>query len=121
MSSVTSVTAQVGRRQGYFIATGNVAAYTIVQDVNAVSSAPVLVSATQYTASNILQDMGQIAKYGGYLFRSVRLVTQIPAGGNATSYFIAMPGGEHPIQGVASAGLNSAGNAIAVALVARLG
>lgn len=123
MSSVGSSIAQIGARKGYFIATGNVSTYTITQDVNAVASAPVLVSATGYTANAILEDMGEIAKYGGFLFRKVRAVSQVPTGtdGSVPSYFIAMPGGEYPVQGVAAAGLNSIGGAITVALVARLG
>ena len=122
MSSVGSAFAQIGARRGYFIATGSVVQYAITQDVNGAVVAAGVVAGSSYSSGAILEDMGEIAKYGGFLFRRVRAVTQIPTGNiTVASYFIAMPGGEYPIQGVSAAGLDSTGGSIVAAPVARLG
>lgn len=116
MSSVTSQIAQIGRRINYLRVSADCSGYTMAAGTDSNSwAAPS--AAVNFATSTILQDMGEIAKYGGQVFRKVRAVTQTPivAGGVATAYFIVMPGGEYPVQGV------PAGSVLAVAQVARLG
>lgn len=117
MSSVGSEFAQVGRRGGYFIATGTVIGYlysNTVFDVKGVTALGTL-TASVTTVNNVLQDMGESYEFNGQLFRRVRVVTQVTTGGTEVSYLICMPGGEYPIQGYPTA------SAIAAAFVARLG
>ena len=121
MSSISAEFAQVGRRGGYFIATGTVIGYlysNTVFDVKGVTALGTL-TASVTTVNNVLQDMGESYEFNGQLFRRVRVVSQNPSGvaadGTAVSYLICMPGGEYPIQGYPTA------SAIAAAFVARLG
>lgn len=119
MASVTSNIAQIGRRLGYFITTTSDLSnntYDVTASVNDWS----VVKRTGVTAiatSTILQDMGEIAKFNGQLFRKVRIAAQYPAGvaldGTVTTFWIVMPGGEYPVQG--------GSGAITPASVARLG
>ena len=115
MSSIDSKPAQIARRLGYFITTSTDLSnntYTVVPNVND-WTVTLRTGVGAIAANTILQDMGEIAKFNGQLFRSVRPVTQIPAGGNAASFFIVMPGGEYPVQG--------GSGSLAPANVARLG
>jgi hypothetical protein len=114
MSSISAEFAQVGRRRGYFIATGTVTQYTLTFDVAGVTAAT---SGSTYSSGAILEDMGEVAKFKGQIFRRVRAVTQIPTGNiTVDSYFIVMPGGEYPVQGADGVGVIST-----PAPVARLG
>lgn len=127
MASVIAKTAQIGRRLGYFIGTSDVSGYafsTIVED--SASNGWTFATGTSVTslvtvcaANGILQDMGEIAKVSGNLLRKVRVVSQNPAGvatgGAVTNFWIVMPGGEYPVQGVSGAG------SFVPARVARLG
>jgi hypothetical protein len=127
MSSASSKPAQIARRLGYFIGTGDVSGYafsTIVEDSayngwTFASGTSVTTLVTVCAANGILQDMGETAKVSGNLLRKVRVVSQNPSGvatgGGVTNFWIVMPGGEYPVQGVSSAG------SFAVAKVARLG
>jgi hypothetical protein len=116
MSSVISEIAQVGRRIGYFRAVADVSGYavsTVTFDVKGITA---LGSAVNIASSaGLLEDMGGLYQFNGQIFRSVRVVSQNPAGGNAVQYLICMPGGEYPVHGVAAAG------AIVPAAVVRLG
>jgi hypothetical protein len=119
MSSISAEFAQVGRRRGYFIVTrggtGNCDYYTLTFDVAGVTALGSVIGS--YATNDILEDMGEVAKFKGQLFRRVRAVTQIPTGNITTaSYFIVMPGGEYPVQGTDGVGVVSA-----AANVARLG
>jgi hypothetical protein len=117
MSSISAEFAQVGRRRGYFIATGTVIGYLytgVTFDVKGITALP-SPTASVTTATNVLQDMGESYEFNGQLFRRVRVVTQVTTGGTEVSYLICMPGGEYPIQGYPTA------SAIAAAFVARLG
>lgn len=117
MSSIQSEFAQVARRVGYFICvSGSVTAYDVSQNTTNYNSWNVN-SASTYAQGTVLEDMGEIAKYQGSILRKVRAVTQVPAGGNATPYWIVVPGGEYPIAGYGSGGAS----ALTAALVARLG
>jgi hypothetical protein len=119
MSSVTSAFAQVDRRIGYFICTADVSGYTDVSastvDYNSWNANTTF---TRFTTGQILEDMGELAKFQGYIFRKVRNVsTPAPGGGVVLPYFwIVVPGGEYPMAGVASAS-----GSFTVAPVARLG
>ena len=59
-----------------------------------------------------------MAKLNGQILRKVRVANQFPSGvaanGSVTTYWIVMPGGEYPVQGVSS-------TTLVPALVARLG
>lgn len=117
MSSISAEFAQVGRRRGYFIATGTVLGYLytgVTFDVAGVTALGSSVTVTS-VVNTILEDMGEMHKFAGQVFRRVRVVTQVPTGtdGTVASYLIVMPGGEYPVQGGAGA--------ITPALVARLG
>ncbi len=115
MSSVTSQMAQVGRKINYFrVITADISGYASpVFDAKGITS---LGSATSVaTIGQILQDMGAMYQFNGQIFRQVRVVSQNPAGGIASSFLICMPGGEYPVHGVAAAG------AITPAAVVRLG
>jgi hypothetical protein len=120
MSSVGSAFAQIGARRGYFYVvrggTGNCDYYTLTFDVAGVTALGSVIGS--YATNDILEDMGEVAKFKGQLFRRVRKVTQVPTGtdGAVTSYFIVMPGGEYPVQGTDGVGVVSA-----AANVARLG
>lgn len=116
MSSITSAFAQVDRRIGYFVCvSGPVLTYDVSQNTSTYNSWNANVTAVTYAANAVLEDMGEIARVSGAIFRKVRLVTQFPAGGAAPSYWIVVPGGEYP----------NAGTAVSTpytpALVARLG
>ncbi len=121
MSSVTSQIAQIGRRINYFrTLAADVSGYTIAAAADNNSwGAPV--AAILYANNTILQDMGEIAKYRGQIFRKVRSVDLTEAGGKATAYFIVMPGGEYPVQGASATTLGAALSVLPVSQVARLG
>jgi hypothetical protein len=125
MSSVTSEFAQVARRVGYFICTGDVSGYTVTQNATTNSWSAAAVTGTLYSQNTILEDMGEIAKVNGQILRKVREVVQTYAGGAAPTYFIVTPGGEYPVQGFPVAGGTPSATALAtslpVARVARLG
>jgi hypothetical protein len=124
MSSAVSRIAQIGRRINYFMCLADISSstynVTVNSDNNSWAASPLSPSTTPVrpaTSANstILQDMGEIAKVGGQLLRKVRIVNKNPAGGDGATFFIVMPGGEYPTQGVQPAG------ALSVAAVARLG
>ena len=124
MSSVTSQIAQIGRRINYFRVIADCSGYTMaVAADNNSWSAPV--AAANYTESTtILQDMGEIAKYNGQILRKVRAISApgTPAGGVLGAYFIVMPGGEYPTQGMSSTTVTTGSvSVLPVAQVARLG
>lgn len=117
MSSVGSVTAQIGRRINYFRCLADISGYTVAQGTDA-WSAPALIASTIASSGAILQDMGETAKYNGAILRKVRLIDSVTeATGNLNSvvFFIVVPGGEYPVAGVAT------GVSLAVTPVARLG
>lgn len=116
MSSVTSQMAQIGRRIGYFIATADCSGYDVSQSTVNYNSWNAN-RTTQVVGDSILQDMGEIAKVNGQVLRKVRLVTQNPAGGIASTFFIVMPGGEYPVQGYGAGSYSG----LPPATVARLG
>ena len=119
MSSVTSQMAQIGRRINYFRCLADISGYDVSQNTTDYNSWKVNVNAgTQSTSGTILQDMGEMAKVSGQIFRKVReIVNQTQATGALTSevFWIVVPGGEYPVQGVAT------GGGLAVTAVARLG
>jgi hypothetical protein len=124
MSSAVSRIAQIGRRINYFLCLADISSaeynVTVNSDNNSWAAEALTGSTTparQATTANvtILQDMGEIAKVGGQLLRKVRIVSQNPAGGINTPFWIVMPGGEYPTYGKPSAGT------LSVAAVARLG
>ena len=128
MSSVTSHIAQVGRRINYFIATRDTSGYalsTIVQGTDnnswAFATGKSATDISGISSGVILQDMGEMAKLNGQVLRKVRVANQFPSGvaatGIPTTYWIVVPGGEYPIQGVSY----SAAGSLPVAQVARLG
>jgi len=124
MSSVTSQIAQIGRRINYFrTLAADVSGYTMaVAADNNSWAAPV--AATLYANNTILQDMGEIAKYNGQILRKVRAISApgTPAGGVATAYFIVMPGGEYPTQGMSSTTVTTGSvSVLPISAVARLG
>ena len=120
MSSVTSSFAQVGRRIAYFRPTATVTTYTIDETGPNTWGTPAS-SGVTYGTSDLLEDMGVTARISatGQIFRKIRVVTQVPAGGSALAYWICMPGGEYPIAGVGSDATTALG--VAVAPVVRLG
>lgn len=118
MSSVTSAFAQIAPRVGYFICvSGSVTSYVIKEGDNKNSWYEDGTGAT-YAIGTILQDLGEIARVDGAIFRKVRAVTTDPAGGSVAinpAYWIVVPGGEYPNYGRDTAtGYNPA-------TVARLG
>lgn len=124
MSSTLARTAQVSRRINYFLCLADISSATFNVTVNsdnnswaaaALTTSTTPVRPTITANSTILQDMGEIAKVGGQILRKVRKVSQNPAGGIDTPFWIVMPGGEYPTQGVAATG------ALTPAQVARLG
>jgi hypothetical protein len=116
MSSVTSGFAQIAPRAGYFICvSGSVTNYTVTEGSDK-NSWTVDSGSTAYALGTILQDMGEIARASGAIFRKVRAVTTDPAGGDATAYWIVVPGGEYP-----NYGRDSSTSPYVPAKVARLG
>ena len=118
MSSVTSVTAQIGRRINYFYVIADCSGYDVSQSIVNYNSWNAN-RTTQIEDTSVLQDMGEVAKVGGQILRKVRLVkpgqTEATGNLNAVVFWIVMPGGEYPVQGVAT------GGGLPVAPVARLG
>jgi hypothetical protein len=130
MSSVTSVTAQIARRIGYFITVGDISSscFDVSQstvnynswDADALTAATVggaAYGAITGATGQVLQDMGEMAKVNGQIYRKVRKVTQYPAGGINTPVWIIVPGGEYPMQGYGAGSYSG----LAPAPVARLG
>jgi len=130
MSSATSSYAQVDRRIGYFITLSDISGFTVAENstynawtaevITAANMTAIYGGGTAFAANQILEDMGEIAKVNGQIYRKVRKVTQTHAGGALPTFFIILPGGEYPIQGFPLAGgalptLNTIAN------VARLG
>ena len=119
MSSVTSQIAQIGRRINYFSVIADCSGYTLAAGDSNSWGLPS--AAVNFGTAAVLQDMGEIVKYKGQILRKVRAVDSTPAGGNATAYFIVMPGGEYPVQGISATTLGSAISVLPIAKVARLG
>jgi len=118
MSSVTSDFAQVARRVGYFLCVGDVSGYTVTEDAGANTWTATVIPGTQFSANDVLEDMGEFAKYQGNILRKVRKVTQVAAGGALSTVFIVVPGGEYPMAGY---GTSPTATGLAPARVARLG
>jgi hypothetical protein len=118
MSSVTSDFAQVARRVGYFLCVGDVSGYTVTEDAGANTWTATVIAGTQFSANDVLEDMGEIAKYQGNILRKVRKVTQVAAGGALAAVFIVVPGGEYPM---APGLVTPSGTGLTPARVARLG
>ena len=117
MSSVTSGFAQIAPRVGYFMCvSGTVTSYTVTERDDKNSWA--VASGSTFAAGSILQDLGEIARVDGAIFRKVRKVDTNPAGGSVAinaPYWIVVPGGEYPNYGRATA------TGYTPAAVARLG
>ncbi len=124
MSSVTSEFAQVARRVGYFITlAADISGYSFAAPTDANAwPAPTVATVANFGVTGlntVLEDMGEIAKYNGQIYRKVRVVTQTNAGGARPAFWILVPGGEYPVQGYPTPGTASGLNT--VSLVARLG
>lgn len=122
MASVIAKTAQIPRRLGYFITTtGDLSnnTYDVTVGVNEWTAAK-RTGVAAITTGTVLQDMGEIAKVNGQIYRKVRVAAQYPSGvsvtGAVTTFWIVVPGGEYPVQGV-----DGTGTIVLPASVARLG
>ena len=118
MSSVHAEFAQVARRVGYFLCVGDVSGYTVTEGADYNSYSAVVIAGNSFSTNDILEDMGEIAKFNGSILRKVRKVTAIPAGGALATVFIVVPGGEYPMAGY---GTSPTTAGLAPARVARLG
>lgn len=125
MSSVTAAFAQVARRVGYFLCVGDVSGYTVTEgaDYNSWSATPV--AANSFVTNDVLEDMGEIAKYQGNILRKVRKVAAsntaggpVAGGGALATTWIVVPGGEYPMAGY---GTSATAAGLVPARVARLG
>ena len=125
MSSVTSAFAQIDRRIGYFRCLGDVSGYTVTEGADYNSWSATVVAGNSFVTNDVLEDMGEFAKYQGNILRKVRKVAAsataggpVAAGGALAAVWIVVPGGEYPMAGY---GTSATATGLVPARVARLG
>ena len=109
---------QIQSCHNYFRCIADISGYTVAAGTDSNSWTATVITGTKASLGALLQDMGEMAKVSGQVLRKVRLIdSQTEATGNLDSvvFWIVVPGGEYPVQGVAT------GGGLAVAAVARLG
>ncbi len=125
MTSVGTEFAQVARRVGYFLCVGDVSGYTVSEGADYNSWSAVVIAGNSFSTNDVLEDMGEVAKYQGNILRKVRKVAAsataggpVAAGGALSPVWIVVPGGEYPMAGY---GTSATAAGLVPARVARLG